>query len=128
MRREGLPERLNVRPVGAIGHADHLGPVAQQHGQEIEVARVVHQNGIAGFDEEAANEIDGGGGRVGQHEPVGRDADPALAELAGQMLTPGFRTSGPELKACRVTQSGSMARSSSGLRLCNESGRVVPAT
>ena len=58
MRRERLGEGAHVRSGRRVGHADDLRPMRAQQGLEIEIAGIVDQHGVAGPQQEAADQVD----------------------------------------------------------------------
>ena len=84
-----LAKGLNIGSRGRKGNAHDPGAMSAQHGEEIEIAGIIDEYGIAGFDEEAAQEIDRLGPRVGEQDLVGRGIDALIEEAARQKLPQG---------------------------------------
>ena len=82
---KGGLEPVHVRAVGGVGHTDDAGPVRAQQRQEIEVAGVVDQDGVARFDQETAQQVDGLGPGVGQQDPPGIDREAARGQVPGDL-------------------------------------------
>ena len=72
-------ELLDIRAARRIGNADDMGAMGAQESVEIEVAGIVHQNGVAGLKQKPAQEIERLRARFGQHDLVRRCVDAVLA-------------------------------------------------
>ncbi|MNT67752.1 hypothetical protein D3C72_2059180 [compost metagenome] len=68
MRLQCCLEFLDVRTLRRIGQPGHVYPVGLEKGVKIEVTRVIHQHGIAGLQQEAADEVYRLGTRFGEHD------------------------------------------------------------
>lgn len=101
-------EGCEVGTVGRMPDAQHLGPVCLQGRPEVEVARVIHQNRIAGTEQQPADQIQGMRGRTSQKQvfPCGFDAVTGQPDL--QQSTQGLRAAGSAVvdQGCRVLAAG----------------------
>ena len=71
-------EGFQVRTARAVGHAHDLDPVGPQHGVEVEIAGIVDQHGVARLQQESADQVDGLGAGLGQHDLAWRHLDPVF--------------------------------------------------
>ncbi|MCY1337975.1 hypothetical protein D9M69_238200 [compost metagenome] len=83
---EDAGQRLDIRPIGCVGHTDYLHAVRAQQGLEVEVAGIVEQHGVARFEEEAADQVDGLGAAVGQHDLLRADRHAVLGQAPRQLF------------------------------------------
>ena len=84
MLGERLLERVEIGPGRRVGHADDLDLMGAQQGLEIEIAGIVHQHGVAGLEQEAADEVDRLRAGIRQHDLVGRGLDALLGHAPRQ--------------------------------------------
>lgn len=84
---ESMCEQLHIRPRRRIRNADDAGSVGAQQRMEIEIAGVVHQDGIARLKQESAQQIDRLCPRLHEHDLVRRSVDTAIAHSSCDELT-----------------------------------------
>ncbi|MNI49447.1 hypothetical protein D3C73_1040580 [compost metagenome] len=89
-----LLERFQVHAVAIAADGDDLGAVPGQVGVHREVARVVEQHRVAGFDQQAHQHVDGLHGVGRGHDLVQRDLDTDCRQLDAQCLAQRYVAGG----------------------------------
>jgi hypothetical protein len=84
-----LSESVDIWSDRGIRHTDDLRPMGPQQGVEIEIAGIVHEHRVAGFDQKAGHKIDRLRARFRQHDLFGGGRDAAVPHAPRQKLAQG---------------------------------------
>jgi hypothetical protein len=76
VREQGSAECIDVRARRGVGHAYDVHPVRFQQCVKIEIAGVVDQHRVARLQQKTANQVDGVGAGLGEHDLFKRGFDP----------------------------------------------------
>ena len=86
VRAQGLRKGGNIRAIGSHRHTDDMRAVGMQQGVEIEIARIIDQHGVAGADQQTAQQVDRLRTAFGQQDLIGRGFDAPLRHPPRQHL------------------------------------------